>query len=534
MDTAVREPALRRTPSGNLTAALVAFAVLELFVNRVFSRLFASGASLAAASPGFHGPRLVDDAGPLLFNLTAVLALGLFVTAFSGLIRRQELYPRAMRYAVAIIALFFAVLAGRALVRGQLPSRHFVYLEICFAFLMMLTVLALVRVPTSWRVKLGVTSFALPGVLRAFAIVGAAGGAPGAGPSEGAALASAGELALVAACIAAPILLPVRPLRERPWRLALGVASAATAAFVAALLVRFDLVQASVLYGLRIDLPRPGSVAGVAHVAAFFGWTYATTQLLGEPGGMRLAGYGLMLLALGGYETGSPVELSLSLLGLVALTVGELRAAPAPGPRASVTAPAWRDFVGRLGTAASDASGPEDTRPEAVVVSDGDIEMSRITTYRRGYPVSIKLRRRRGRLVEMDATLGTTGHNLPDASIERHRRWLARSPEHRLKLARLKTGDPSFDQKFSVHGDAPLGDEELRRRVARQQGDGVLTIWLGGAARYQLAHPSSDASDAEALPVFAGTVEGNAPVASIVELLDTLADLVEASLPAAS
>jgi hypothetical protein len=517
--------------SGNLTAALVAFAVLELFVNRVFSRLFASGASLATASPGFHGPRLIDDAGPLLFNLTAVLALGLFVTAFSGLIRRRELYPRAMRYAVAIIALFFAVFAGRALVRGQLPSRHFVYLEICFAFLMMLTVLAVLRVPTPWRVKLGVTLFALPGVLRAFAIVGAAGG-PGAGPSEGAALASAGEVALVVASIAAPLLLPARPLRERRWRLALGVAVGATAAFLAALLVRFDLVQASVLYGLRIDLPRPGSLAGVAHVAAFFGWMYATTQLLGEPGGMRLAGYGLMLLALGGYETGSPVELSLSLLGLVALAVGELRAAPAPGgARPSVTVPEWKAFVGRLSSAASDASGPADTRPEAVVVSEGDLELSRISTYRRGYPVFIKLCRRRGRVVEMDATLGTTGHNLPDASIERHRRWLARSPEHRLKLARLKTGDPSFDQKFSVHGAAPLADEELRRRVARQQGDGVLTIWRGGAARYLLAHPSADA---EALPVFAGTVEGNAPVASIVELLDTLADLIEASLPAAS
>ena len=193
--------------------------------------------------------------------------------------------------------------------------------------------------------------------------------------------------------------------------------------------------------------------------------------------------------------------------------------------------PEWKAFVGRLSSAASDASGPADTRPEAVVVSEGDLELSRISTYRRGYPVFIKLCRRRGRVVEMDATLGTTGHNLPDASIERHRRWLARSPEHRLKLARLKTGDPSFDQKFSVHGAAPLADEELRRRVARQQGDGVLTIWRGGAARYLLAHPSADA---EALPVFAGTVEGNAPVASIVELLDTLADLIEASLPAAS
>ena len=43
---------------------------------------------------------------------------------------------------------------------------------------------------------------------------------------------------------------------------------------------------------------------------------------------MRLVGYGLVLLALGGYEQASPVELCLSVLGLVAIAVGELRALP--------------------------------------------------------------------------------------------------------------------------------------------------------------------------------------------------------------
>ena len=147
------------------------------------------------------------------------------------------------------------------------------------------------------------------------------------------------------------------------------------------------------------------------------------------------------------------------------------------------------------------------------------------------YPLIVKLLRRRGTLVELDASVGRVGRELPDASIERHRRWLARSPEHRLKLTRMKTGDVAFDQKFSVHGAAPLGDAELRHRIARQQGDGVLTLWSGSAARYLLTHPSSAA---EAPPAFAGEVGGTAPVEGVVSIVDTMADLLEASLPAAS
>ena len=205
---------------------------------------------------------------------------------------------------------------------------------------------------------------------------------------------------------------------------------------------------------------------------------------------MRLAGYGLVLLALGGYEQASPVELSLSLLGLVALAVGEQRALPY-GERniTRVGLPEWRAFVGRLAAGVGDGTGPDEVRPEAVVVAEGELEVSRIRTHRRGQPVTIKLLRKRGTPVELDASFGSAGHASPDASIERHRRWLERSPEARLKLPRVKTGDPAFDQKFSVHGAAPLADAELRRRLERQQGDGVLTIWHGSAARYQLSHP---------------------------------------------
>jgi hypothetical protein len=185
--------------------------------------------------------------------------------------------------------------------------------------------------------------------------------------------------------------------------------------------------------------------------------------------------------------------------------------------------------VGRLAAGVGDGTGPDGTRPEAVVVAEGELEVSRIQTHRRGQPVTIKLKRKRGTPVELDASFGNAGHAAADASIERHRRWLERNPEQKLRLPRTKTGDASFDQKFSVHGTAPLADTEMRRRLERQQGDGVLTIWRGSAARYQLSHPSSDVPAA-----FVGQVDGAAPVQSIVDIVDMLADLVDASMPAAS
>jgi len=524
------ESAMRRPGPFNLTAALAAVAVLELLVNRLVGRLFLPGA-MSSGRSGLTAGKALDASGSFLFQLTAVLALAVLVAGLWGIIRRGELYPRAIRFSVVVITLFFTAFATGALIRGQMPPRHFFFLEIGFAFLALLTLLAVVGSRVIRRVKLGVVLFALPGVLRAFAIVLSGRSMTGsAGGHQAMVLAGAGEAALVIAAIVAPLTLAPWPASERRWRTPLALAAGLTIALVIAIVRRFDLVHESALYTLRIDLPRFASLTGVAHVIAFFGWAFATAELVGRKGGTRLAGYGLLLLALGGYETGSPVELSLSLLGLVALALGEVRSAPgAEKSQAKVLTPEWRAFIGRLLTGATDNTAPDDSRPEAVWVEDGDVEIDRIRTFRRGYPVLIKLRRRRNALIELDATMGTPRHDQPDASIERHRRWLARSPEHRLKLARAKTGDGAFDRTFSVHGRAPLADQALRHRVAHQQGDGVVTIWSGAAARYHVLLPGSDV---ESLPVFAGSVEGPAAVASVVDVLDTLGDLIEASATA--
>jgi hypothetical protein len=533
------ESAMRRARSGNLTALLVAVAVLEFVVNRLAGRLFFPRPALMAGG-GSHTTHAVSMAGWFLFQLTAILAVTVLATAFVGLFRRGELYPRAVRFSTMAIALFFCTLCGWAVFSGGIQAWLFAWMQIGFAFLGLLTAVAFSLTNAPVRLKLGVAAFALPGSLHALgAVAGAAGLVPDGHGAMAAlrrslsqaapALVVTGEIALLVAGILAPLLLPTRQFRERRWHIPLIVAALLTSVFVFALVWRFDLIQASALYGLRLELPPVASPAGVAHVLAFFGWTFATIELISDKGGMRLAGYGLVLLALGGYDHASPVELSLSVLGLVALAVGELRALPYSDksvPRVGV--PEWRAFVGRLAAGVGDGTGPDATRPEAVVVAEGELEVSRIQTHRRGQPVTIKLMRKRGTPVELDASYGNAGHAVADASIERHKHWLARSPEHKVKLPRVKTGDPVFDQKFSVHGDAPLADAELRRRLERQQGDGVLTIWRGSAARYQLSHPGADAPAA-----FTGQVEDAASVQSIVEIVEMLADIVDASMPVA-
>ena len=519
--------AATRVRPGNLTAALVAFGVLELLLNRLASRLFLPQAVLMGEGGGSAGARAVAASGPLLFHLTGVLGLIVLLAALVGLLRRGELFPRSMRISVSVVGLSFWLLAARAVIFGALPSRSSLYLELSFGFLSVLLAIALPGTAMRARMKGGVLLFVLPGVLHVVAHLGDRMSWFAASTTAGV-VAHAGELVLLVACLAAPALLPPRPARERPWRAALVTSALLTAALVATLVARFDLVQAMLLYGLRVDLPRLGSALGVAYVAAFAAWTYATVQLLVDKGGMRLAGYGLLLLAIAGYQPTSPIELELAALGLLALSVGELRAAPYGDPgRPRVGNAEWRAFIGRLATSAGDGTSPDDTRSEAVVVEEGELEVSRIRAHRRGLPVALRLLRRRGALVELEATVGEPSQSGPDASIERHRSWLARGLDQRPRLPRVKTGDETFDGKLSVHGQAPLGDAALRGRLLREAGDGVVSLWRGAAARYHVA----DASREGGPPPFRGEIEGEAPVATIVAVLDTLADLVETSAP---
>ena len=151
--------------------------------------------------------------------------------------------------------------------------------------------------------------------------------------------------------------------------------------------------------------------------------------------------------------------------------------------------------------------------------------MSRISAYRRGLPVAMRLLRRGGALVELEATVGGPPRGGPDASIERHRGWLARGPEQRVRLPRVKTGDVDLRRQAQRSRAGAAGRSgAARARAARGRGR-VLSLWSGTAARYHVT--SSDRL--EGPPPFRGEIDGDAPVGKIVAVLDTLAELVEAS-----
>jgi hypothetical protein len=518
--------AATRVRPGNLTSSLVVFALLELLLNRLANRLFLPQAALVAEGGGSPAARALAASGPLLFHLTGVLGLLVLLAAFVGLLRRGELFPRPIRVSVTVIGLTFWLLAAHAVVFGALPARFSLYLEACFGFLSMLLAISLLGAPMQGRVRGGLLLLVAPGLLHVVAHVGDRMGWFAA-PTTAAFIARAGELALLAGCLAAPALLPPRPAAERPWRAALGVSAALTAALVLSLATRYDLLQAASQYGVRVDVPRLGTPLGLAYVAAFAGWSYTTVQLLVDKGGMKLVAYGLLLLAIAGFQPAAPLELVLAVLGLLALAVGELRAAPyGETGRPRVGNAEWRAFIGRLATGAGDGTSPDDARSEAVVVEEGELEVSRIRAHRRGLPVAMRLLRRRGALVELEATVGEAPQAGPDASIERHRSWLSRRPEQRARLPRVRTGDEAFDGRLSVHGRAPLEDPGLRGRVLREATAGVVSLWRGTAARYHV----EGASRLEGPPPFRGEIDGDAPVGTIVAVLDTLADLVEQSV----
>lgn len=531
-----------RARAGNLTAALVLVSFLELVLNRLASRLFLPQSMISDRSAGTSLlGRALGDSGPFLFHLTGVLAFLIFLLALGGLLLRRELYPRSVRFTVTVIAMVFWFLGTLAVLFGQIPRRFILHLETSFAFLALLTAAAFLGSPARRRVKLGVLLFALPGALHVTSMVLERIGWLTVSTTAGD-LSRWGEACLLIAAASAPLTLVPRPLTQRRWTLPIAVATALTVLLVLALAVRYDLVQAAALYGLHLEMPRLWSSMGLVYLLATFGWTLAVMQLLGEKGGTRLAGYGLLLLAIAGYQIGAPVELSVSLLGLLALSVGELRAAAPAVGRAALT-PAlgladWRTYVGQLATAATDGSAPDGAAPpEAIVVDEDDLEVSHVRGHRRHRPVGLRFLRRRGRVVEFEIAVGDPGHREPNATVERHRSWLARSPEQRLALPRTRTGDPAFDQKFSVHGQAPLSSDALRREVMRQ-GDGVLSLWQGTAARYRAVHRGGgggthgdgdgNGNGATIDPPFAASF-GRAPAGSegVIAMLDTLIDLIE-------
>jgi len=99
----------------NLTAALCVVALCDLVLHRLIERLFLSQHPTGLA-------RVLAEAGRFAFHLGGVLGLALVMATLFASLRRTDLFPRSMRFAVASIGLFFVVTAGMAVLALDRPD----------------------------------------------------------------------------------------------------------------------------------------------------------------------------------------------------------------------------------------------------------------------------------------------------------------------------------------------------------------------------------------------------------------------------
>ena len=544
---------VNRRPYGNLTAALVVIAVFELVLNRAVGHLFLSPGCRTVAGC------LALRAGPFLLYLTGLLALTVVGWGVGAHLLRGELFPRGMRITVLALTLVFLLLVGASLVSGRMPERYHTHLETSFGFVVALLVLSFLgSTASSSRTRAGFVLFALPVLLHDAALLSSRAGWLDHGIVTAERLNVAGEAALLLAAALSPLLLAPAGFSRSRLVSGLGLAAGVSGFFFVALFERSDLVQTIGLYTVHLELPRALTPLGIAYTVALFGYVTALAALLSVPGAPRLVGLGMALLGVAGYQIASPIDFALALSGLIAIATGLLRAgSPAASPGAQVTTAAWRQVLATVSFGIADPLPDGSVEPprveivpgpgpapvaDAAAIADGEgTDTATVTTKRRGRPVLIRIRREHGRVRELEVAAGVRPASAPTGTIEAHEAWLARRPDERSPLPRLKTGEAAFDRKIGVYGRAPLGDRGLRRRILPHAALGTFELWgaagsaaangavadgtATGAARF-IATSASASSDgrAQILPP-----SGSAAGRALIDVIDLLLDLVDAS-----
>jgi hypothetical protein len=305
----------RSLPAPNLTAVLALAALAELVLYRITSPIF------LPTQDGSTAERWLAGTAVFVSYLSSILALVLAVVALLHALGSDKVFPRSMRITVSTIGLFFCSLAGIG-VLWSLAPQYSTHLRISHGFLAFFLALGMWRGPQPWRFKVGITLFAVPFVLQAFAIFALRMSWSHPDPRG---IARLGHAMSLAAMVAAPALLTPRPWKVSGIAVALGTGLVAAAGLGAAILLRFDLVQAALFYGLHIDLTGLAStveqVYSGALVAAFACLVAGITGCLVGAGRARLAGWGLLLIAVAGAEITSPKAALFALCGLLALAV---------------------------------------------------------------------------------------------------------------------------------------------------------------------------------------------------------------------
>ncbi len=510
-----------------LTLILAFSAVCELLLNRVALRLVAQGGLEPALI------RAVDLGGLFFFNLTGLLALGVFTWSTLVVIRDSKLFRLGPRALVAGLSALFLPMAAAGLFIG-LPQAYAIHLNSSFILLSMALAMGLLTRDAPIRAKLGVIYLVVPLVLHGYFELTRK--VPSLAPTGDLAelptrIYQASENLAVLGALAMFLFFSPLPRRQNltsPVPLGLGLLSASA---LGLLMYMFPArVSQLVHLGLGFNLPHP-SPAAFLHLAALFFFVVTVTSLALRRGPSREMALGLLLIATSGFYLLLPYQLLLTLVGLLtiiraamAMRPGDQTSGAAAGPAAgSCSDDQWRDFMDYL----AEQSAQDGGEAEAVVVNTEEHQISQVRGVRGGLPFVLRFLRGGGELEHMELSMGEPIRGRAPATLVRRGGSRGGRIWRRASGRKVSTGDAALDRMVIARdrtGELAtlLAPQEVQKLLGSHL-HGWLDLWPGEGLRYA-TRPGPDAWPVP-MPEIAFDPEG-ADVSDLLGLLDLGARLL--------
>ena len=510
-----------------LTLILAFSAVCELMLNRVALRLVAQG----GVEPALI--RAVDLGGLFFFNLTGLLALGVFTWSALVLIRDRDLFRLGPRALLAGLAALFLPMAAAGLFIG-LPQAYSVHLNTSFILLSVGLTVGLLTRAAPIRAKLGLLYLVVPLVLHGYFELTRK--VPSLAPTGDLAelptrIYQASENLAVLGALAMFLFFSPLPRRRNltsPVPLGLGLLSVSA---MGLLMYLFPArVSQLVHLGLGFNLPHP-SPAAFLHLAGLFFFVVTVVSLALRRGPSREMALGLILIATSGFYLMLPYQLLLTLVGL--LTIIRAAMAMSPGGRTSSASSGaaaagsgddqWRAFMDHLAVQCADGMG----EAEAVVVNTEEHQISQVRGVRRGLPFVLRFVRSGAELEQVALSMGEPMRGRAPVTLVRREGSRGGRIWRRGSGTRVSIGDPGLDRAVIARdrtGElAPLLANAEVRTLLQRHLHGWLDLWPDEGLRYT-TRPGPDAWPVP-MPEIAFDPEG-ADVSDLLGLLDLGASLL--------
>jgi hypothetical protein len=440
---------------------LAAALFLELWLNRTLSRLLRIDPGNAVAG----ALRRFDVAAVFVFELVSALGAILFAWAIVRIVRSPK-FSGPTRFSFGLVGGLAAALITTGIFI-RLPPRLAAYLCMVQLFLLLRVVLAVVAVPTSRRLRVGIVLLVLPVALMLTANLLQRYSAPGVLDPRASMLAELAGAALVFVGLASPWLLgPSGASGPLAYIFALAIAATGIT------LGRVDWDGAARLAGIGLGVAVPiGPVGLPLYVVGASAYAFTIGGLLMRPGADRLRGIGLFLVGVVGLQLDLPYQIAASTLGLLCL----LEVATHPAEDA-ITREAldelmrrWAALVGAGQVTVVGAPGQERARVGFQTVN--------------GLPATLLVDRRAGAIAQIDIAVGEIPGRTPPVTLSARGTRLGPAAPGPV----VATGDVAFDERF-VRRDhrgasAAMLDAETRGRILRLA-DGWLGVWPQRGARF--------------------------------------------------